>query len=318
MPREEGRARVRGHGAALPGLLHVGHVVGIWHGVALDLHEAERREHRSGGQGVEAGGADPVGREIQPTQAAKKHGGSNAPDRGVTESVARQPKRADAREPGRLEEGVHLLGEARDVEVEHGRAREKIRCVIEQPPGGGRRHLDEAASHPHPMMRVTRRDQVREGVYVRRRDTSSWLNTLAGGRVFPGLQSHAQFTVRESGGHFEVALKSDDGVTSLAVIGDVAADLPVGSVFGSLGEASACLRAGAIGYSAMPDPRRFQGMELRCDRWAVEPLTVSEVRSSCFDDVAVFPAGSITFDCALLMRGIDHEWHGRADICCQA
>ena len=161
-------------------------------------------------------------------------------------------------------------------------------------------------------------DQVREGVYVRRRDTSSWLNTLAGGRVFPGLQSHAQFTVRESGGHFEVALKSDDGVTSLAVIGDVAADLPVGSVFGSLGEASAFFRAGAIGYSAMPDPRRFQGMELRCDRWAVEPLTVSEVRSSCFDDVAVFPAGSITCDCALLMRGIDHEWHGRADICCQA
>src|SRR5205814_7424198 len=26
---------------------------------------------------------------------------------------------------------------------------------------------------------------VREGVYVRRRDTSSWLNALAGGRLFP-------------------------------------------------------------------------------------------------------------------------------------
>jgi hypothetical protein len=25
--------------------------------------------------------------------------------------------------------------------------------------------------------------------------------------------------------------------------------------------------------------------------------------------------GSIEFDCALLMRGIDHEWHGKADLC---
>jgi hypothetical protein len=53
-------------------------------GVALDLLVPERRKHRTGGQGVEAGRADPVGREIQPTQAAKKRGGSDAPDRGVT------------------------------------------------------------------------------------------------------------------------------------------------------------------------------------------------------------------------------------------
>jgi hypothetical protein len=25
----------------------------------------------------------------------------------------------------------------------------------------------------------------------------------------------------------------------------------------------------------------------------------------------LFPAGSVELDCALLMRGIDHEWHGR-------
>ena len=44
---------------------------------------------------------------------------------------------------------------------------------------------------------------VREGVYVRRRDTSSRLNALAGGRAFPGIHAHARFTVRESGSHFE-------------------------------------------------------------------------------------------------------------------
>jgi hypothetical protein len=158
--------------------------------------------------------------------------------------------------------------------------------------------------------------RVCEGVYIRRRDTSSRLNALAGGRVFPGLQSHAQFTVRETDTHFEVALRSDDGATSLSVVGDVASGLPAGSVFASFAEASAFFEKGSLGYSATPDPRRFQGMELRCERWQVEPLAVSAAQSSYFDDRTVFPAGSIEFDCALLMRGIQHEWHGKSDICC--
>ena len=41
---------------------------------------------------------------------------------------------------------------------------------------------------------------------------------------------------------------------------------------------------------------------------------MSAVQSSYFDDRAVFPAGSIEFDCALLMRGIEHEWHSEADL----
>ena len=161
-------------------------------------------------------------------------------------------------------------------------------------------------------------DHVREGVYVRRRDTSSWLNAVAGGRVFPGIHSHAKFTVRETETHFEVMLRSDDGVTSLSVVGDVTDRLPTSSVFDSLAEASAFFQAGSLGYSATPDPRKFQGLELRCHRWQVEPLSVSSVRSSFFDDRSVFPAGSIEFDCALLMRGIEHEWHGRSDLCCRA
>jgi len=160
--------------------------------------------------------------------------------------------------------------------------------------------------------------QVREGVYVRRRDTSSRLNALAGGRLFPGIHWHARYTVRESDSHFEVALRSDDGVTSLSVVADVTDKLPSGSTFGSLAEASAFFQAGSLGYSATPDPRRFEGLELRCRRWQVEPLAVSAVRSSYFDDCGVFSAGSIEFDCALLMRGIEHEWHGKSDLCCVA
>jgi hypothetical protein len=160
--------------------------------------------------------------------------------------------------------------------------------------------------------------EVREGVYVRRRDTNSWLNSLAGGRLFPGLQFHAQFAVTESANRFEVALRSDDGVTHMLVRGSRADQLPPSSVFPSLESASAFFQAGSLGYSGTPDPSRFQGLELRCSNWQVEPLAVEEVRSSVFENVSLFPKGSISFDCALLMRGIEHEWHGRPDLCCRA
>ena len=57
-------------------------------------------------------------------------------------------------------------------------------------------------------------------------------------------------------------------------------------------------------------------MELQCQRWHVEPFAVSSVRSNYFDNRSIFPAGSIEFDCALLMREIEHEWHGKSDLCC--
>jgi hypothetical protein len=157
---------------------------------------------------------------------------------------------------------------------------------------------------------------VREGVYVRRRDTNSRLNALVGGRLFPGIHHRARFDVAETADRFAVALRSDDGLTSVSVRCRRAGGLPPTSVFGSLDEASAFFRAGSLGYSPTPDPARFQGLELRCHRWQVEPLDVEEARSSVFDDEATFPRGSIGFDCALLMRGVEHQWHGRADLCC--
>jgi hypothetical protein len=39
--------------------------------------------------------------------------------------------------------------------------------------------------------------KTREGVFIPRRDTSSRLNTLAGGRLFPGSHHHASFQVQE-------------------------------------------------------------------------------------------------------------------------
>ena len=154
-----------------------------------------------------------------------------------------------------------------------------------------------------------------QGVYVRRRDSNSRLNALIGGRVFPGFHHHARFTLDEAADHWNVALQSDDGVTSLSVRTRRAEGLSAASIFTSLDEASAFFAAGSLGYSDAREAGEYQGLELRCRNWQVEPLAVDEVRSSYFDDLSLFPRGSIQFDNALLMRGIEHEWHGHADLC---
>jgi hypothetical protein len=41
----------------------------------------------------------------------------------------------------------------------------------------------------------------------------------------------------------------------------------------------------------------------------MKPLAVKSVYSSFFADEALFPAGSVQFDNALLMTRIEHEWH---------
>src|SRR5262249_21759362 len=66
----------------------------------------------------------------------------------------------------------------------------------------------------------------REGVFVRRRDTNSVVNALAGGTLFPGIHHRARFTVNETVDHLNVALQSRDGATRVSVEGDLATALP--------------------------------------------------------------------------------------------
>ena len=158
--------------------------------------------------------------------------------------------------------------------------------------------------------------QWHQGVYIPRRDSSSRLNAMLGGRLVPGEHHHATFDVEETEDRVRIGYESDDGQTRVKVIAQRAADLTIGSVFTSLDEASRFYEAGAMGYSATRDPNRFDGLKLCCKTWNVEPLAVESVQSSFFDDPAKFPAGSATFDCALLMRNVEHIWHTREDLCC--
>lgn len=162
--------------------------------------------------------------------------------------------------------------------------------------------------------------RMREGVFIPRRDTSSRLNALAGGRLFPGLHHHARFDVREDNDCYRIEVDSDDGQTHLLVEGRAAAVLPTASIFASLAEASAFFQRGSLGYSVTQRPGEFDGLELHSLRWQVEPLAIEQLESSFFDDPRRFPAGSVAVDCALLMRGIAHEWHGRGTLsaaCCE-
>src|SRR5438552_12748867 len=48
---------------------------------------------------------------------------------------------------------------------------------------------------------------TREGVYIVRRDGSSRLNQLAGGRLFPGVHHHAKFDVAESDHQLQLSMR---------------------------------------------------------------------------------------------------------------
>ena len=155
---------------------------------------------------------------------------------------------------------------------------------------------------------------AREGVFIPRRDTGSRLNSLAGGRLFPGEHHHARFTVVDDSRHIDLAMSSDDGQVSVQVSGDVSDTLPASSCFDSLAEASAFFEGGCLGYSVTGDDTRLDGLLLRTLEWHVHALAVSSVRSSYFDDRTRFPAGAIEFDHALIMRDILHEWHQAEDL----
>jgi hypothetical protein len=174
-------------------------------------------------------------------------------------------------------------------------------------------HSSENAAH-RVAVEWTVDGQTHEGVYIPRRDSSSRLNTLVGGRLFPGVHHHARFDVYEADDAFRVALTSDDGQTRVRVAGQASAALPASSTFRSLPEASSFFEAGSLGYSATHRRGEYDGLELRSHAWQVEPLAVDAIESSFFDDPRLFPRSAIAFDCALLMRGIRHEWHGQASL----
>jgi len=167
----------------------------------------------------------------------------------------------------------------------------------------------ENAAHRIAVQWQYENGQTQEGVFIPRRDTDSLLNHAAGGRLFPGEHHHADFHVTNSSDRIDFDMKSRDGSVAVQLRGHLAKSLPPTSKFTSLTEASNFFEPGSLGYSATRDQNRLDGIRLKTKTWQVEPLEVEYVHSSFFADESKFPKGSVSFDCALLMRNIEHEWH---------
>jgi hypothetical protein len=154
----------------------------------------------------------------------------------------------------------------------------------------------------------------REGVFIPRRDSSSLFNRFAGGKVFPGLHHAADFRVLETPNRFKLEVRSADRVTFVRVHARVIDKLPSDSIFRSLKEASDFFQTGALGWSSRRTKGTFDGLELACDEWQMEPLAVELVESSFFESPERFPSGSTEFDSAFLMRDIAHKWHAQGKL----
>ncbi len=156
---------------------------------------------------------------------------------------------------------------------------------------------------------------LREGVYIPRRDTGSWLNHLAGGRIFPGEHCLADFLVNDEGGRISISIHACDRRMSVQLRAREGSEMPTNSCFQSLAESSAYFEGGSVGYSVTRNCCRLDGIRLQMmDRWQVRPLVVEHVESSFFADETVFPKGSAVFDHALLMRDLSHQWHKEVDL----
>ncbi len=151
---------------------------------------------------------------------------------------------------------------------------------------------------------------TKSGVYIPRRDTSLALNTWVGGRILPGKHYHAKFHVVEHNGQYHVDFKSTDD-TEISIDATETNVFNDKSIFETLNNASDFFEQGDLGYS--PNKDKFDGLRLKAYHWKVRPLDVQHVKSSFFENEAIFPKGSVLFDNALLMTNTEHEWQSEAD-----
>lgn len=154
---------------------------------------------------------------------------------------------------------------------------------------------------------------TKEGVYIPRRDTSLKLNALVGGRVFPGKHYFAKFNVIEVNDNYHLDFTSSDD-TRIEIDAIKSTEFNSNSIFETLDEVSKFFENGSVGYS--PNGNNFEGLKLETYNWEVEPLEVSHVKSSFFENETIFPKGSVQFDNAILMTNIEHEWKSLEKIKC--
>lgn len=151
------------------------------------------------------------------------------------------------------------------------------------------------------------------GVFIPRRDTPSRLTVLLGGRLFPGVHHRSQFSVAEDPDRLRVGFISLDESAHASVDASPCAGLPADSAFGSLEAATNFFESSPLGYSPSERPGSFEGLELRCEEWQMNPLHIAHASSSFFDSEPS-SIGTSQLDSAFLMTDIRATWHGGAPL----
>ena len=157
-------------------------------------------------------------------------------------------------------------------------------------------------------------DGMQDGVFIWRRETDQCLVTLLGGRLFPGVHNRADFAIEESRDGLSISAKTEDGLADVRFEGSYETEWQPDSVFPSFDHAVEFFRKGDCGFSCSLRADRLDGLQLKTLRWEMSTLRTSQLYSAFFQDGKRFSSDLIHFDCALLMRGIPHEWHEISDV----
>lgn len=157
--------------------------------------------------------------------------------------------------------------------------------------------------------------QKMEGQYQVRQDTSSLLQLMMGETLSGGVHHLARIRSKISGNKYAVSLRSiDQQGVSVQVLAKHAERFPMGSLMRNLDTAAAFLEKNRISYAPRYKTMIFEGTESSFSKYSLQPLRVERLHANYWESQAQFPAGSVFFDHALLMKGVTQSFSPRADI----
>jgi len=157
-------------------------------------------------------------------------------------------------------------------------------------------------------------DGMKPGVFIWRRETDQKMVELFGGRLFPGVHGGAKFVVGDAPDRLQMSVTTPGKEADVTFAARRRRGWQSGSVFASVNQASEFFQKGDCGFSCSLQGDRVEGLRLKMLRWEMEPLDIKAQHCSFYNNPSRFPESSVTFDSALLIRGLPHEWHEIKDI----
>jgi len=141
---------------------------------------------------------------------------------------------------------------------------------------------------------VERGDPPRRAVWVARRETSSWLAARFSGALTRGTYRHARFAMRDDGARIDLAVALGGGTEVLSLRARRTGELR-GSIFATARQAHEYLAFAGPVHPPDPLAPMLDRLDVG-DGWSVEPLEVETMHVPRFEDLGLFPEGTVEFD----------------------